>query len=164
MAEGTGLGAAPKALGLQTCAAPTRMLRGMAPAGAGKESPMHTRFVMTATCAIGLLAACSPQPDAHAGNAFPMAAPTHFDAPIPSKPLFGDPIVTALSVLPPSKPDVRAPLPPQAALPQATATEAAPKSDGPKDEGGAVNPAAGQAAAISDGQGEGDKQQLGAPK
>lgn len=140
------------------------MLVGMAPAGAGKESPMHTRFVMTATCAIGLLAACSPQPDAHAGNAFPMAAPTHFDAPIPSKPLFGDPIVTALSVLPPSKPDVRAPLPPLAALPQATATEAAPKSEGPKDEGGAVNPAAGQAAAISDGQGEGDKQQLGAPK
>lgn len=114
-----------------------------------------------------LLAACGSDtgaPSLHAGNAFPMAAPTHFDQPLPSKPLFGDPIVTALSVLPPAKPDVRTPLPPQAALPQATNTEAAPKSDGPKDEGGAVNPAAGQAAAISDGQGEGDKQQLGAPK
>jgi hypothetical protein len=30
--------------------------------------------------------------------------PTHFDQPIPSKPLFGDPIVTAHSVLPPSNP------------------------------------------------------------
>ena len=126
---------------------------------------MPTHFVMTTACAAALLAACSPQPDAHAGNAFPMAAPTHFDQPIPSKPLFGDPIVTDHSVLPPSKPDaLRAPLPPLAALPQATATEAAPKSEGPRDEGGAVNPAAGQAAAISDGQGEGDKQQLGAPK
>lgn len=114
------------------------------------------------------LAACSPATsgghDPYAGHAFPMAAPTRFDAPIPSKPLFGDPIVTAQSVLPPAKPDVRTPLPPLAALPQATQTEAAPKSEGPKDAGGAVNPAAGQAAAISDGQGEGDKQQLGAPK
>lgn len=126
---------------------------------------MHARPVVTVILATGLLTACSPEADAHAGKAFPLAAPTHFDQPIPSKPLFGDPIVTAHSVLPPAKPDaLRAPLPPQAALSQATQTEAAPKSEGPKDEGGAVNPAAGQAAAISDGQGEGDKQRLGAPK
>lgn len=129
---------------------------------------MHTpRFLplsLSLALAAGMLAGCNAEGDPYAGHAFPMAAPTPFNQPIPTKPLWGDPIVTAHSVLPPAKPDVREPLPPLAPLPQATHIEVAPKSEGPRDEGGAVNPAAGQAAAISDGQGEGDKQVLGAPK
>lgn len=123
-------------------------------------APLSTAAVL----AVAVLAACSPQQGAHAGNAFPMAQPTRFDQPIPTKPLFGDPIVTAASVLPPAKPDVVQPLPPQVALASATDTSAAPSNVGDRENGGAVNPAAGQAAAITDGQGEGGKHELGAPK
>ena len=127
---------------------------------------LHTRFVVTTVLAAGLLAACDASTgmhDAHAGNAFPMGVPERFDAPPPTKPLFADPIVTAKSVLPPAKADVRAPLPPLAALPQAGNTNAAPANTGDPQKDGAVNSAAGMAAVVSDGQGEGNDQKLGAP-
>lgn len=126
---------------------------------------MHTLFASTAAVlTTALLAACSPQADAHARNAFPMGVPDRFDQPYPSKPLFSDPIVTAHSVLPQAKAQQPQALPPQAALPQATHIEAAPANTGDPQKDGAVNPAAGQAAAISDGQGEGGKHELGASK
>ena len=127
-------------------------------------SPVLLPVTFVAAVATWALSACSPATDAHAGHAFPMGEIAKFDQPPPQKPLFADPVVTAHSVLPQAKPDIRTPLPPLAPLPQATRTEAAPKNTGDPDSGGAVNPAAGQAAAISDGQGEGGKHELGSPK
>lgn len=126
---------------------------------------MQATFAITAAFAAVMLTACSPQAaDVHAANAFPMGVPDRFDQPAPAKPLFADPIVAAHSVLPQAKVEVREPLPPQAALPQAANIEAAPANTGNPEAGGAVNPAAGQAAAISDGQGEGGKHELGVSK
>ncbi|MEG0146400.1 MAG: hypothetical protein RR739_10100, partial [Clostridia bacterium] len=71
----------------------------------------------------------------------------------PDKPLFDAPIVKSHDVLPPAKADTRTPLPPAAPLPQATAV--APSTTAGTDaQGGAVNPAAGMAAAVTDSKGE----------
>lgn len=106
------------------------------------------------------LAACTPEDD----QPFPLAKITPMDLPRPTKPLFDEKIVTAASLLPHAKPQVWEPLPPMVPLPTAQDIDAAPKNVQGRGEGGAVNPAAGQAAAISDGQGEGGKQVLGAPR
>ena len=73
--------------------------------------------------------------------------------PLPDKPLFDAPIVKSHDVLPPAKADIREPLPAAVPLPQAAA--AAPSSAAAGDaHGGAVNPAAGMAAAVTDSKGE----------
>ena len=70
----------------------------------------------------------------------------------PDKPLFDAPIVKSHDVLPPAKADIKAPLP--AAVPLPTAAAAAPSATAGADaQGGAVNPAAGMAAAVTDSKG-----------
>ena len=115
-----------------------------------------------------LLAACTDEAG-HAKNTFPMSQVVRFDQPVPSKPLFADPIITLHDVLPKAAADSKEPLPPAVPLPAVTAAAAAaipdikpgaPGTDSgavinvsPENKGGGVNPAAGQAAAITDSQG-----------
>lgn len=110
--------------------------------------------------ATALLAGCG-QDAAASRDGFPLAQVHRSNQPLPSKPLLGEPIVTAEQVLPHAKADVHEPLPPAVPLPSAKAVDEAPANTPGAGEG-AVNPAAGQAAAIIDGQGA--KHELGAPK
>ena len=123
-----------------------------------------TATVFASALAAIALTACNAAQDQQHANAFPMGQPDRFDQPVPSKPLFSDPIVAADSVLPQAKVEERPALPELVALASAENIEAAPSNTGDPKEDGAVNPAAGQAAAITDGQGEGGKHELGASK
>ena len=129
--------------------------------------------------AVAVLAACEQDGRAHAhadafphedgdpivrADTFPMGQADRFDQPVPTKLLFGQPVMTAKDYMPVALADIREPLPPAVPLPSAKDVEAASSSTEGRSDGGAVNPAAGQAAAISDGQGEGGKHELGAPQ
>ena len=70
---------------------------------------------------------------------------------MPDKPLFNAPIVKGHDVLPQPKASTNQPLPAAVALPSATAAITSTATASP--EGGAVNPAAGMAAAVTDSQG-----------
>lgn len=123
---------------------------------------MRTRLAIGALAAVGALLLTGCGRDAAASrDGFPLAEVHRSDQPPPSRPLLGEPIVTAEQVLPHARADRREPLPPAVPLPSAQATDAAPANAPGASEGG-VNPAAGQAAAITDGQGS--KHELGAPK
>lgn len=114
--------------------------------------------------ALLLLTACTEDVVVDTRNAFPMGQADRFDQPVPTKLLFGQPVMTAKDYMPVALADIREPLPPAVPLPSAKDVEAASSSTEGRSDGGAVNPAAGQAAAISDGQGEGGKHELGAPQ
>lgn len=121
----------------------------------------RTALAATSLAAAGLLLAGCGQEAASSRAGFPMAEVHRFDQPPPSKPLFGDPVITAEQVLPHAKAEPSQPLPPAVPLATAQATQAAP-ADAPGAQESGVNPAAGQAAAIVDGQGS--RHELGAPK
>lgn len=109
-----------------------------------------------------LLAGCTADVSAQRAG-FPMAEVARFNQPPPDQPLLGQPVILASQVLPPAKADPHEPLPAAVPLPAKASLPDGTASTNMEDAGG-VNPAAGQAAAISDGQGEGSKYQLGAPK
>lgn len=125
-----------------------------------RPAPTPRLAALALVAAAALLAGCG-QETAASRDGFPLAEVHRSNQPPPSKPLLGEPIVTAAQVLPHAKADVHEPLPPAVPLPSATAVADAPANAPGANEGG-VNPAAGQAAAISDGQGA--KHELGAPK
>lgn len=120
----------------------------------------NLRLAAALAAAAALLAGCGQEASA-SRDGFPLAEVHRSNQPPPSKPLLSDPIVTAEQVLPHAKADVHEPLPPAVPLPSAQAVADAPANAPGAGEGG-VNPAAGQAAAITDGQGS--KHELGAPK
>ncbi len=107
-----------------------------------------------------LLAGCGQEGSA-SREGFPLAEVHRSDQPLPDKPLLGEPVITAAQVLPHAKADAHEPLPPAVPLPSAQAAATGP-ADAPGAGEGGVNPAAGQAAAIIDGQGS--QHELGAPK
>ena len=118
-------------------------------------------------CGVALLTLAACSDSAIPANTFAMAEVKRFDQPPPSKPLWNDPIVTLHDVLPKPAADSPQPLPAAVALPVAAASAAAaipdagPATPGsppqvsasPENKDGGVNPAAGQAAAITDSQG-----------
>ena len=123
------------------------------------------RLSLIAAVSALALAACNDDNTLQA-NAFPLAQIHPFDQPIPTKPLFSQPIITLKQVLPKPEADSKQPLPPAVALAPAAAADAAaapasaaatPDSTAPsasqENKDGAVNPAAGQAAAVTDSQG-----------
>jgi hypothetical protein len=116
---------------------------------------------MAAAC-LGLLAGCTDDAVSQR-EGFAMAEVPRFNQPPPARPLLGEPVITAEQVLPHAKADPHDPLPAAVPLP-AKASEPSGNADTNKQDEGGVNPAAGQAAAITDGQGEGSKYQLGAPQ
>ncbi|BDE71715.1 hypothetical protein ACF8PL_28105 [Delftia sp. WSY_4] len=109
------------------------------------------------------LAACSGETSSQRAG-FPMAEVPRFNQPPPDKPLLGQPVITAEQVMPHAKGDPHEPLPAAAPLPARASEPASGSGATNKEDAGGVNPAAGQAAAITDGQGEGSKYELGAPK
>lgn len=134
--------------------------------------PFHSghrdALVLSAFAGLLVLAACDASERFNSpmasSAAFPMSETRVAAHPRPTQPLFKDPITTTHAVLPVAKADVHEPLPPAVPLPAATLAQAdsGVGETNTTDRGG-VNPAAGQAAAITDGQGEGAKYQLGAP-
>lgn len=126
------------------------------------RSALRMRLAAGASAAVAvlLLAGCGNGSET-SRLGFPLAEVPRFNQPPPSRPLFADPVITAEQVLPHAKSDIREPLPPAVPLASATATDQAP-AHAPGAQEGAVNPAAGQAAAIVDGQGS--RHELGAPK
>ena len=114
-------------------------------------SPLHRTALVLAVGATALLTGCDQPFSAH--NPAPTGTVAASLQPRPDKPLFAAPIVKSHDVLPLAKADTRTPLPPAAPLPQATAV--APSATAGADaQGGAVNPAAGMAAAVTDSKGE----------
>ena len=114
-------------------------------------SPHHRTAWALAMGATAFLTGCDASHSVHA--AAPAGTVAASLQARPDKPLFDAPIVKSHDVLPPAKADTRTPLPPAAPLPQATAV--APSTTAGTDaQGGAVNPAAGMAAAVTDSKGE----------
>src|SRR5258708_513010 len=117
---------------------------------------------VAASSCLGRAAGAGETSSTRAG--FPMAEVPRFNQPPPAKPLLGQPGIMAEQAMPHAKEDPHEPLPPAPPLPAKASEPAAGAGATTKEHAGGVNPAAGQAAAISDGQGEGSKYQLGAPK
>lgn len=130
--------------------------------------PSRSSWGLALAASTLLLAACNDE-IVRTKDTFPMSEVARFDQPVPSKPLFADPIIKRHDVLPKAAADSKEPLPAAVPLPAATASAAdaieqvrpgATGSDSgavinvsPENKGGGVNPAAGQAAAITDSQG-----------
>lgn len=124
--------------------------------------PAAQRLALGMAAACVLLAGCTGEAASQRAG-FAMAEVPRFNQPPPAKPLLGEPVITAEQVMPHAKADPHEPLPAAVPLP-AKASEPSGNANTNKQDEGGVNPAAGQAAAITDGQGEGSKYQLGAPQ
>ena len=113
-------------------------------------SPHHRTALALVMGATAFLTGCDASHSVHA--AAPAGTVAASLQARPDKPLFDAPIVKSHDVLPPAKADIKAPLP--AAVPLPTAAAAAPSATAGADaQGGAVNPAAGMAAAVTDSKG-----------
>ena len=111
--------------------------------------PRIAIYVLTAALGSALLSACDNQHSVHA--AAPAGTVAASLQPRPDKPLFGAPIIKDHDVLPPAKADTKIPLPPAVPLASVQAAAAAPSTAAPPT--GAVNPAAGMAAPVTDSKG-----------
>ena len=113
-------------------------------------SPHHRTALALAMGAIAFLTGCD-QPHSVHGVAPAGTVAANIQAQ-PDKPMFDAPIVKSHDVLPLAKADTKEPLPPAAPLPQATAVAPGVTAD-TSTQGGAVNPAAGMAASVTDSKG-----------
>ena len=129
----------------------------------------HRWCSLTLVAAAALLLSACSDGVIQTKNTFPMSQVARFDQPAPTKPMFADPVIALHDVLPHAAAASNEPLPAAVPLPAVTAAAAAaipdvkpgaPGTDSgavmnasPENKGGGVNPAAGQAAAITDSQG-----------